>query len=763
MTRVAIGIPVHAEPARLLATLDILRRNTARAVDVWLLPDGPDLPTSNALMALGDVPQSGTSNPLGGAACFNRLANESDADILILLESGAQVGPGWLDHLCHALDADPRNALAGPSTNRAWNEQAVFSRFGDSPSQIALASAEALRRFGRRCRTLEPLYSLGDFCYAVRRSVIETIGPADEAYGLGPCWEMDYNIRAARAGFRGVWACAAYVHRAPFTERRRQEESDRFEDSKQRYQDKFCGARLRGEKADYRDHCRGDACPNFAPPALIAAESLVSHAPNQGLAIKTTPAPTPDADSQPLVTAIMPTCDRRSFVTRAVRLFLAQDYPNRELVVIDDGRDSIACDLPQDSRIRYIRLDLKRNIGAKRNLACAEARGDFIVHWDDDDWYPRHRISLQVRALLDHRADICGTSRVYYLDPSANRAWTYAYQGPGPTWVAGNTLAYRKSFWTAHRFPEIAVGEDARFVWSASAGKVHDLADATLCVASLHAGNSARKDVASVYWNPIDPAFVRALMGDEDSFPSASPQTARPLISCIMPTRNRRAFLPLALRIFDRQDYPSRELLIVDDGDDLIGDLVDGRPGVRYIRLRSRLSIGEKRNLACREAVGEIIVHWDDDDWYAPDRLSYQAAPILKGDADISGLENRYTLHLSSGEFWMPHPQRHRQMFYGNVHGGSIAFRRAILDRVVRYPATNLAEDAALLHSALHMGHRLVRQQNPGVYVYIRHGGNTWRFEDGNHPESGGWDRINPPPAFSPEDLPTTRRQPGHL
>ena len=42
------------------------------------------------------------------------------------------------------------------------------------------------------------------FCYAVRRRVIDAVSAADERYSLGPCWEMDYNIRAARAGWRGV-------------------------------------------------------------------------------------------------------------------------------------------------------------------------------------------------------------------------------------------------------------------------------------------------------------------------------------------------------------------------------------------------------------------------------------------------------------------------------------------------------------------------------------------------------------------------------
>jgi hypothetical protein len=60
------------------------------------------------------------------------------------------------------------------------------------------------------------------------------------------------------------------VHRAAWSTRRAIEEPRRFEASKRRYQDKFCGARLQGLKSDYRPHCRGDACPSFAPVSLIS-------------------------------------------------------------------------------------------------------------------------------------------------------------------------------------------------------------------------------------------------------------------------------------------------------------------------------------------------------------------------------------------------------------------------------------------------------------------------------------------------------------
>ena len=176
MKRILIGIHVHAEPARLSATLAALRAHTTLDFELLLLPDGPDAATKTALARTSDLPQAATAEPLGVAACFNRLANYNDAGVVVLLESGALVGPQWLNHLLAALDADPRNGLAGPSTNRSWNEQNIRARCSNSTHDIARVARDTERRFASETRVLEPLYSLSDFCYAVRREVIEAIG-----------------------------------------------------------------------------------------------------------------------------------------------------------------------------------------------------------------------------------------------------------------------------------------------------------------------------------------------------------------------------------------------------------------------------------------------------------------------------------------------------------------------------------------------------------------------------------------------------------
>ena len=779
MQRISVGIYVHAEPSRLRATLAALRANTGTGAGVLLLGDGPDRATCEALAALHDLPQSNTAEPLGTAACFNRLVSSADADVYVLLESGAEVAPGWLGHLLAALDADERHGLAGPSTNLCWNEQGV-----GAPRELGEAAREVARRFGESVRVLAPLHSLADFCYAVRREVVEAVGAADEGYGLGPCWEMDYNVRAARAGWRGVWACAAYVRRAPFTERRRREEASRFAGSRRRYQDKFCGARLRGEKSDYREHCRGDACPDFAPPALIQirhppptvapatsapdADALrVNAAPGASAPRAPRRADLPPSDSPacsvepraPLVSCIMPTADRRAYLAQAMQYFRRQDYPNLELLVVDDGRDAVADCVPSDSRVRYLRLPHKLNVGAKRNFACEQARGEIIVHWDDDDWYPSRRVSAQVRALAEGGYDVCGTSQLFYFDPARDRAWRYRFSQPGRRWVAGNTLAYKKSFWSRRRFAGVQVGEDARFVFAAPAGSVCDLDDPALCVGMIHASNTSPKSTSGAHWHAEPRATVHELFGADLGFyltreraPAAEP--AWPLVSCVMPTGDRRPFVRLALEHFAAQDYPRKELIVVDDGADAVGDLVEGFEGARYVRLTRRTRIGAKRNLALRHARGEVIAHWDDDDWYAPGRLRYQTAPLLSEEADLTGLVNSFVLELPGGNFWTVLPRLHRRLFVGDVHGGTLVYRRAILDCGIRYPETNLAEDAALIRQAVGRRRRLMRLANPGVFVYVRHGRNAWRdYAPGKFLDPEGWQSIPRPADFTPAVL----------
>src|SRR5262249_55794825 len=111
--------------------------------------------------------------------------------------------------------------------------------------------------------------------------------------------------------------------------------------------------------------------------------------------------------------------------------------------------------------------------------------------------------------------------------------------------------------------------------------------------------------------------------------------TGEPLVSCIMPTYNRRRFIPQAIRNFLRQNYSNLELVIVDDGAESATDCMPADPCIRYFHLDRKLTIGAKRNIACTHARGDLIAHWDDDDWYASSRIRTQVDALHKSTADV--------------------------------------------------------------------------------------------------------------------------------
>lgn len=226
----------------------------------------------------------------------------------------------------------------------------------------------------------------------------------------------------------------------------------------------------------------------------------------------------------PLVSAILPTANRRQFLPGAIECFRRQDYPRRELIIVDDGADGIADLVPEegtgDAPIRYVRLNSRHTIGAKRNLACSEAQGEIVLHWDDDDWAAPWRIRYQAQQLLEASAAICGLVRLYYYEPSTARAWEYKYPGGPKPWVAGNTLCYRKSFWDRHRFPDVNVGEDARFVAQAARPQVLVLDDPRFIVAFLHGSNVSPKKTSGTYWTPQPVELIRSIMEDAPVAPA---------------------------------------------------------------------------------------------------------------------------------------------------------------------------------------------------------------------------------------------------
>ncbi len=109
-----------------------------------------------------------------------------------------------------------------------------------------------------------------------------------------------------------------------------------------------------------------------------------------------------------------------------------------------------------------------------------------------------------------------------------------------------------------------------------------------------------------------------------------------PLVSVIIPTYNRADLLPQAVDSVLSQDYPSFEVIIVDDCSqdntpEVVASITEKHGArVRSIRLPANSGPAAARNAGIRAAHGPLIAFQDSDDIWLPGKLTAQVAALQK-------------------------------------------------------------------------------------------------------------------------------------
>jgi glycosyltransferase involved in cell wall biosynthesis len=120
------------------------------------------------------------------------------------------------------------------------------------------------------------------------------------------------------------------------------------------------------------------------------------------------------------VTVIIPVHNGERHVERSVFSALAQNYPDLEVIVVDDGStDGTRAVLARmtDERLRVVEQDNAR-VAAAYNRGCAEATGQILAFLDhDDEWLPG-KLAVQVPYLLSSQAGAVGTL-MQYMGPDS--------------------------------------------------------------------------------------------------------------------------------------------------------------------------------------------------------------------------------------------------------------------------------------------------------------------------------------------------------
>lgn len=194
-----------------------------------------------------------------------------------------------------------------------------------------------------------------------------------------------------------------------------------------------------------------------------------------------------------------------------------------------------------------------------------------------------------------------------------------------------------------------------------------------------------------------------------------------PRVSCLMVTANRPRLMRRAIRCYERQTYPNRELVVVDDGKTDLAPVLAPLPDDEVVHVtldpEADYVLGALRNVALDKASGTYLTQWDDDDWYHRTRLERQAA-VLDDGADACALYGTL-MHLDVPEYFH-HP------YVGLLDDGvpgSIMHRR---DSQARYPERARAEDTAYLDHWLERDYRLLPRSASHLFIRCFHGDNTW-------------------------------------
>lgn len=180
---------------------------------------------------------------------------------------------------------------------------------------------------------------------------------------------------------------------------------------------------------------------------------------------------------------------------------------------------------------------------------------------------------------------------------------------------------------------------------------------------------------------------------------------------------SRNEDLPQAIDIFLSQDYQDKQLIIGLDsleGVDL-SYLPDGS-NVHTFYEGVKETIGTKRNRLCGAAHGDIIVHFDSDDWYAPDFITQSVNHLLTSGADVTGLSKAYFYQREPEQAWL-YDYTGTQPY---VIGSGMCYHKSVWERNP-FKDVNAGEDRLFLANA---GRVIPHNYITGFLAFI-HGNNT--------------------------------------
>jgi glycosyltransferase involved in cell wall biosynthesis len=139
----------------------------------------------------------------------------------------------------------------------------------------------------------------------------------------------------------------------------------------------------------------------------------------------------------PLVSVIIPVYNGSRFLGDALRSVVRQEYPELEIIVVDDGSTDGSAQIATEFAGVRCFSQPNQGPGAARNAGIERARGEIVALLDQDDEWASGKLRAQVAALAaDPGLDLSLSHTRTFLEPGMNR----------PSWLTEDQLRMTKGF-----------------------------------------------------------------------------------------------------------------------------------------------------------------------------------------------------------------------------------------------------------------------------------------------------------------------------
>lgn len=439
---------------------------------------------------------------------------------------------------------------------------------------------------------------------------------------------------------------------------------------------------------------------------------------------------------QPKISIVIPVYNGANYMAQAIDSALAQDYPNFEVIVVNDGSNDAGeterIARSYGNRIRYFAKE-NGGVATALNMALDAMEGSYFSWLSHDDLYVPNKLSHQVRILegleakdtvlysnycvIDDQSRVVHEVRFEHMHTRAQLAMPLFPLTRGM--IHGCTLLVsRRLFDRYGQFDKRLKATQDYDLWfrMLRAEKVHF--DPMPTVRSrVHPEQGSRtlpqvepegvalwrrfiEDVTADEAAQLYGTQYRYLCSTADflkgtpyaaAAPVAEAKAARVLadsrVSVVIPFRDRVTWTLEALNSAQQQSHPHVEIILVDDGSDedvtpiLQAASLDAR--VRYIRQEAK-GAAAARNTGIGQASGRYIAFLDSDDWWHPEKIARQLA-FMEANAFV----------ISHTDYMRRDDASGKEVLVETSYCGGKAYPRVIASCPIATPTVMIRSDVA--------------------------------------------------------------------